>query len=264
MVKKILISQPQPTTAKSPYTDMASEYGVDIEFRSLIAVERLTPKELRAQKVDILSHTAVVFNSKQAIDHFFSLCKEIRVKMPEDTKYFFISQQVSLYIQQFIHYRKRKIFFTKSGEKAELLDLLTKHKKETFLIPQSDVHNKAFSQMLTDRGVTHTDCVMYRTVSAKLDKSRPFDYDMVVFFTPSGAKSLVENYPDFEQGDTVFACFGEGTAAKLEELGFRVDIKAVQGKGQSMVSAISEYLKQHNSSQTAETKKTPHAETVMA
>lgn len=246
MVKKILVSQPKPaSSARSPYLDIADKYNIDVHFRSLIAVERLAPKDIRAQKVDILSHTAVVFNSKQAIDHFFSLCKEMRIKLPDDMKYFFISQQVSLYVQQYVQYRKRKIFFTKTGMLSDLVDLLVKHKKENFLIPQSDVHRKDLSTLLDSKGIRHTDCVMYRTVSAELDKDQPFDYDMIVFFTPSGAKSLIKNYPDYKQGDTVFACFGEATAAKLEELGFRVDIKALQGKGQSMANSICDYLNAH-------------------
>lgn len=242
MVKKILVSQPKPaSTTKSPFQDLEQKYDVQVDFRSLIAVERLTPKEIRAQKVDILSHTAIVFNSKQAIDHFFNLCKDMRITMPEDMKYFFISQQVSLYVQQYTQYRKRKIFFGKTGLMSDLIDVMVKHKKEKFFIPQSDVHRKDLSLLLDSKGIDHTDCVMYRTVSAKLDKSQPFDYDMVVLFTPSGAKSLLDNYPDYKQGDTVFASFGESTTKKLEELGFRVDIKVVQG--QSMANAIEDYLK---------------------
>lgn len=242
MVKKILVSQPKPSSTKSPYLELSKKYGVTVDFQSLISVERLTPKEIRAQKVDILSHTAIVFNSKQAIDHFFSLCKDMRIKLPEEMKYFFISQQVSLYVQQYVQYRKRKIFFGKNGLINDLLEVMLKHKKERFFIPQSDVHNPSLAAMLDSKGIQHTGCVMYRTVSTELDKSQPFDYDMVVFFTPSGAKSLVENFPDYKQGDTVFACFGENTAAKLEELGFRVDIKAVQGKGLSMAAEIDAYL----------------------
>ena len=245
MIQKILVSQPRPTTTKSPYLDIEEKYGVSIDFRSLITVERLTPKEIRAQKVDILSHTAIVFNSKQAIDHFFTLCKDMRISLPEDMKYFFVSQQVSLYVQQYVQYRKRKIFYGKTGLVQDLIEVMLKHKKERYFIPQSDVHRKDLSHVLDEKGVFHTDCVMYRTVSAQLDKSQPFDYDMIVLFTPSGAKSLVDNYPDFKQGDTVIACFGENTAAKLEELGFRVDIKAVQGQGQSMAGAISKYLDEH-------------------
>ncbi len=244
MVKKILVSQPKPSlSTKSPFQDLEQKYGVQVDFRSLIAVERLSPKEIRAQKVDILSHTAVVFNSKHAINHFFNLCKDMRITLPEDMKYFFISQQVSLYVQQYIQYRKRKIFFGKSGLLSDLIEVMLKHKKEKFFIPQSDVHRKDLSALLDSKGLAHTDCVMYRTVSADLDKSLPFDYDMIVFFTPSGAKSLVDNYPGYEQGDTVFACFGDGTARKLEELGFRVDIKVAQGQGQSMASTIEDYLK---------------------
>lgn len=245
MIKKILISQPKPNSPKSPFLEMAKKYGLDVEFQSLITVERVSPKEVRAQKVDILSHTAIVFNSKLAIDFFFSLCKDMRIKMPDDMKYFFISEQVSLYVQQYVQYRKRKIFFGKTGLPQDLLDVMAKHKKERYLIPQSDVHNKEYAAMLDKKGIQHTDCVMYRTVSAKLDTSKPFDYDMVVFFTPSGAKSFSENFPDLKQGGIVFACFGEKTAAKLEELGYRVDIKALSGKGQSMVGEITAYLEQH-------------------
>ena len=244
MIKKILVSQPKPSSSKSPYMEMSKKYGVDIDFQSLIRVERLMPREIRAQKVDILSHTAIVFNSKQAIDHFFSLCKDMRIKLPDDMKYFFISQHVSLYVQQYVQYRKRKVFFGKSGLLPDLVDTMQKHKKENFLIPQSDVHNKEISALLDSKGIQHTDCVMYRTVSEEIDKSKPFDYDMIVFFTPSGAKSLLDNFPDYKQGDTVFACFGENTAAKLEEEGFRVDIKAVPGQGLSMAAEIDHYLAQ--------------------
>ena len=245
MIQKILVSQPKPTVAKSPYFDLEKKYGVEIDFRSLITVERLSTKEFRAQKVNILDHTAIVFNSKQSIDHFFSMCNDLRIKMPDDMKYFFVSEKVAHYIQQYVQYRKRKVFIGKTGLWPDLIDIMVKHKKEKFLIPQSDVHNKSLSLQLDEKGLTHTDCIMYRTVSAELDKNQPFDYDMLVFFTPSGAKSLVDNYPDYKQNQVVFACFGESTANKLTELGYRVDVKAVQGQGLSMASAISQYLEEN-------------------
>ena len=243
MIKKILVSQPQPSSEKSPYFNIAQKYGVELVFRPFIKVEGVSAKDFRKEKVNILDYTAIVFTSRTAVDHFFRLAKEQRTTIPEDMKYFFISQQVSLYVQQYIQYRKRKIFFGKSGLLSDLIEVMLKHKKEKFFIPQSDVHRKDLSTLLDSKGLDHTDCVMYRTVSATLDKSQPFDYDMIVFFTPSGAKSLVDNYPGYEQGDTVFACFGDGTARKLEDLGFRVDIKVAQGQGQSMASTIEEYLK---------------------
>lgn len=242
MIKKILVSQPAPTRSDSPYFEIEKELGVEIDFASLIHVERLSAKEFRAQKVSIPEHTAIVFNSHHAVDHFFSLCKDLRVTMGDEMKYFFTSENIALYIQKYVQYRKRKIFFGKDGQWDDLIDIMQKHKKERFLIPQSDVTNSCLAEKLDKRGLQHTECTMYRTVSTKWDPAKPFDYDMIVFFTPSGVLSLVENFPDFKQGDIHFACWGEGAAKEIAARGFRLDLHAPTPEAPSMAQALKLYL----------------------
>jgi len=244
MIKKILVSQPKPTSEKSPYFDIEKKFKVKIDFRPLIHIERLTTKEFRAEKVSILDHTAVVFNSRHGIDHFFSMCKDLRIVVPEDMKYFFISEKVALYVQKYVQYRKRKIFFGKTGLWEDLIDIMAKHKKERYLVPQSDVHHMDVPVMFDKRGLIHTECVMYRTVSTILDKKEPFDYDMIIFFTPSGVKSLTENFPKFKQGDIRFGCFGCATAQAISDKGFRLDLKAPTPESPSITGALEVYLEQ--------------------
>ena len=244
MIRKILVSQPAPSSEKSPYFDIEKKFGVKIDFKPLIHVERLSAKEFRAEKVSILDYSAIVFNSHHSIDHFFAMCKDLRITMPEDMKYFFISEKVALYIQKYVQYRKRKVFFAKTGLWSELIALMAKYKKERYLLPQSDVHNSDVTGLLKEKGINHTECVMYRTVSTMLDKNEPFDYDMLIFFTPSGVKSLKENFPNFVQGDVKFACFGEAAANAIEENGFRLDLKAPTAEAKSMTGALELYLEQ--------------------
>ena len=246
MIKKILVSQPAPSSEKSPYFDIAKKFNVQIDFRPLIHVERLSAKEFRAEKVSILDHTAIVFNSHHAIDHFFSMCKDLRLTMPDDMKYFFISEKVALYVQKYIQYRKRKVFFGKTGQWDDLINVMAKYKKEKFLIPQSDVHQNDLDSRLDAKGLNHTECVMYRTVSTILDKEQPFDYDMVIFFTPSGVKSLTENFPGYQQGDVKFGCFGEAAAKAINDKGYRLDLKAPLPEAPSMTGALELFLEENN------------------
>ena len=164
-VKKVLISQPQPTTGKSPYFDLAEKYGVEFVFKPFIRVEPLSAKEFRQQHVNILDHTAVVFTSRHAVDHFFQLCAEMRVNIPEDMKYFCITETVSLYIQKYVQYRKRKVFFGATGKVDDLIPSMVKHKTEKYLVPMSDVHNDSLSNLLDSKKLNHKECVMYKTVS---------------------------------------------------------------------------------------------------
>ena len=192
MVKKILISQPKPTSEKSPYYDIERRHDVELVFRPFIKVESITPKEFRQQRISILDHTAIVFSSRHAIDHFFQLCKEMRVAIPEDMKYFCITETVALYIQKYVQYRKRKVFFGSTGKLNDIIPLMVKHKNEKYFIPMSDVHNTEFSDLLDSKKLTHTEGVMYRTVSNEFGKDEPFDYDMLIFFSPSGIQSLLK------------------------------------------------------------------------
>ena len=165
MVKKILVSQPKPTSEKSPYYDIAREYGVELVFRPFIKVERLTAREFRQQKVNISAYTAIVFTSRHAIDNFFQLAKDLRVNIPEDMKYFCVTETIALYIQKYVQYRKRKVFYGTTGKIADLVPQMVKHKTEKYLVPMSDVHNNSVTELLDSKKLTHKECVMYRTVS---------------------------------------------------------------------------------------------------
>ena len=196
-IKKVLVSQPKPASEKSPYYDIAEKYGVKIDFRPFIKVESVSAKEVRQQKVSILDHTAVIFTSRHAIDHFFHLCTELRVTIPETMKYFCVTEQVALYIQKYVQYRKRKIFFGATGKIEDLIPSIVKHKTEKYLVPMSDVHNDDIKNLLDKHNIQHTEVVMYRTVSNDFGKDEEFDYDMLVFFSPAGVSSLKKNFPDF-------------------------------------------------------------------
>lgn len=242
MVKKILISQPKPSSEKSPYYDIANKHNVELVFRPFIKVESLTPKEFRAQHINILDHTAIVFTSRHSIDHFFQLCQEMRITIPEEMKYFCITETVALYIQKYIQYRKRKVFFGNTGKINDVLPHILKHKTENYFIPQSDVHNSEFSDLLDSKGIKHTSGTMFRTVSNDFGQDEPFDYDMLVFFSPSGIQSLLKNFPDFQQGDIAIATFGPSTAKAVTDAGLRLDLQAPSPQYPSITAALDDFL----------------------
>lgn len=244
-VKKVLVSQPKPTSEKSPYYDMAEKYGVNIEFRPFIKVEGLTSKEFRQQKISIPEFTAIIFTARTAIDHFFRLCEELRVSIPDTMKYFCVTESVALYLQKYIVYRKRKIFFGNSGKLDDLLPSLIKHSGEKFLLPVSDVHKEQTS-LLEKNNINYTKAVMYRTVSNDFGPDEKFDYDMLVFFSPSGINSLLKNFPEFEQNDIKIGCFGPTTAKAVREAGLRLDIEAPRPEAPSMTAALELFFKEQN------------------
>ena len=248
MIKKILVSQPKPSSERSPYFDIAEKYGVELVFRPFIKVEGMTAKEFREQKVNILDHTAIVFTSRHAIDHFFTLAKELRVTIPEDMKYFCVTETISLYIQKYVQYRKRKVFFGTTGKIDDLIPTMVKHKQEKYLVPMSDVHNDNVAKMLDAKKLHHRECVMYRTVSNDFtpEEIKTFDYDMLVFFSPSGIESLTKNFPDFKQGDIAIATFGPATAKAVKDAGLRLDLEAPSEKYPSMTGALQDYLQKQN------------------
>lgn len=241
-MKRILISQPRPTSEKSPYFEIERKFGVEFVFHPFIKVECLSPREFRAQKVQILDHTAVVFNSRHAIDHFFNLCRELRVTIPEDMKYFGLSEAIVLYIQKYVQYRKRKVFFAENGKWSELVQLMAKHKTEKYLIPQSDVHSDETHKLMEAKKLVHTECVMYRTVSNEFPVGEPFDFDMIVLFTPAGVESLLKNIPDFKERNIKLACFGKATAKAVQEAGLSLDLEAPSEKAPSMTGCLELYL----------------------
>ncbi len=244
MIKKILVSQPKPTSEKSPYFDIAREYGVELVFRPFIRVEGLTAKEFRQQKISLLGYTAVVFTSRHAIDNFFTLAKEMRVTIPETMKYFCVTETIALYIQKYVQYRKRKVFFGTTGKIDDLIPTMVKHKNEKYLLPMSDVHNDSIAQMLNAKKLNHQECVMYRTVSNDFtpEEVQNFDYDMLIFFSPAGIESLTKNFPDFKQGEIAIATFGPATAKAVKDAGLRLDLEAPSEKYPSMTGALQHFL----------------------
>ncbi|MBR7126412.1 MAG: uroporphyrinogen-III synthase [Prevotella sp.] len=247
MVKKILISQPKPTSEKSPYYDIEKQFGVSFVFRPFFKVEGLSAKEFRQQKISILDHTAIVFTSRNAIDHFFRLAKELRLTIPDTMKYFCITETVALYIQKYVQYRKRKVFFGETGKIESLVPTMVKHKGEKYLVPLSSVHNDSIATMLDAKKLQHTECVMYRTVSNDFteEEKAAFDYDMLIFSSPTGMKALKKNFPGFEQGDIRIGAFGPATAKEVVAEGFRLDLEAPSKEYPSMTSALQAYLKKN-------------------
>lgn len=245
MVKKILISQPKPSSEKSPYFDIEKEYDVEFIFRPFFKVEGLTAKEFRMQKISVLDHTAVVFTSRHAIDNYFRLAKEMRLNIPETMKYFCVTETIALYIQKYVQYRKRKIFFGTTGKIDDLVPTMVKHKSEKYLVPLSSVHNDSIKELLDSKKLQHTECVMYRTVSNDFTKEEidNFNYDMLIFSSPTGVNAFKKNFPNFEQGDVKIGAFGPATAKEVKNVGFRLDIEAPSKEYPSMTSALKAFLK---------------------
>ncbi|MBP7984921.1 MAG: uroporphyrinogen-III synthase [Bacteroidaceae bacterium] len=242
MIKKILVSQPKPTSEKSPYFEIASNYGVELVFRPFIKVEGISAKEFRQQRVNILDYTAVVFTSRHAIDHFFNLAKELRVNIPEDMKYFCVTETIALYIQKYVLFRKRKVFFGTTGKIADLLPTMVKHKSEKYFIPMSDVHSDEIQVLMDSKKLQYKEAVMYRTVSNDFTPEETFDYDMLVFFSPSGVNSLMKNFPQFDQDNVAIATFGPTTAKAVKDAGLRLDLEAPTQEYPSMTGALKHYL----------------------
>ena len=246
MIKKILISQPKPTSEKSPYYDIANQFGVELDFRPFFKIEGISSREFREQKISLLAHTAVVFTSRHAIDNYFKLAKELRVTIPEDMKYFCLIETVALYIQKYVQYRKRKIFFGATGKIEDLIPSIVKHKTEKYLVPMSDVHNDDVKNLLDKNNIQHTEAVMYRTVSNDFTPDEEFDYDMLVFFSPAGVTSLKKNFPDFNQKEIKIGTFGSTTAQAVRDAGLRLDLEAPTVQAPSMTAALDMFIKENN------------------
>jgi uroporphyrinogen-III synthase len=242
-VKKVLVSQPEPSNGKSPYYEVATKYGVEIVFRPFIKIDPVNAKDFRAQRVSVLDHSAVIFTAKTGIDHFFRLCEELRLQIPESMKYFCVTESIAVYLQKYIIYRKRKIFFPQSGRLEDLMIPINKHNKETFLMPVSDVHKEDLIQLLDEKKIKYDKAIMYRTVSNDFREDEVFDYDVLLFFSPSGIASLMKNFPHFVQDKIVIGTFGPTTAKAVRDAGLRLDIEAPNLEAPSMVAALENYLK---------------------
>ncbi|MEJ7739425.1 MAG: uroporphyrinogen-III synthase [Chitinophagaceae bacterium] len=243
--KKILITQPKPETEKSPYFDLAKRYNIELEFYPFIRLEGVQAKEFRKQKVDICHYTAVIFTSRNAIDHFFRTCEELKVHISQDTKYFCMTEAVALYLQKFILYRKRKVFYGADGTNKSMFDVITKHKEnEKFLYPCSEnQQDNEIVNWLKSNQCEFATPFMYRTISNDVKEViNQNAFDVICFFTPSGVKSLLDNCPLFEQNGTKLGAFGNNTSKAIEDAGLTLDIKAPQPKAPSMVAALEMYL----------------------
>jgi uroporphyrinogen-III synthase len=241
-VKSILVTQEAPTDANSPYLKLAEKFNLKIDFRPFIQVEAVPVKEFRKQKVEIPQHSAVIFTSRHSVDHFFSICQELKLEMPPEMKYFCISDQTSNYLQKYIVIRKRKIF---SGLKdtKDLLEIIKKHKNEKFLFPCSDIRKNDIPDFLRENGFNFTEAIMYHTVAADLSDLKNVYYDILAFFSPSGINSLFVNFPDFKQNNTRIAAFGPTTARAVKDANLFLDIEAPLPNAPSMTGAIELYIK---------------------
>jgi uroporphyrinogen-III synthase len=244
-IKRILVSQPEPTSAKSPYFEFAERNNVKVDFRSFIQVEGVSAKEFRQTRVNILDHTAVIFTSRTAIDHFFRICNDMRITVPESMKYFCISEATAFYLQKYIVYRKRKIFYG-DGQFSELVDIMKKHANEKYLVPLSHVHKPEIPQLLDAKGFKYTKAILYRTISSDLSDIKEVNYDILVFYSPSGIASLMKNFPEFQQNDIKIASFGPTTAQAVKEAGLRLDIEAPNPEAPSMTMALELFIKNQN------------------
>ena len=254
-VKKILVSQPKPETGKSPYYDIAEKHNAELVFRPFIKVEGLTAKEFRPQKINLADFTAVIFTSRTAVDNFFRLCEESRVSVPDTMRYFCVTEALALYLQKYIVYRKRKISFGKTGKinDPQLMAAMIKNNKERFLLPVSDVA-KDDLQFLADAKIQVTPAVMFRTVSNDFTPDEPFDYDVLLFFSPAGIHSLKKNFPDFDQAvnGVHIGTFGATTAKAAEDAGLTLDFAAPTKEMPSMTAALDHFLTTIAATETTE------------
>lgn len=242
MVKNILISQPKPSDpVKNPYNDLAEKYSLKIDFHKFIKVEGVPAREFRKDRVNILNHSAVIFTSRNAVDHFFRICKEMRVEVPDTMKYFSISESTSYYLQKYVQFRKRKVFHGHQNFK-DLLEIIKKHKDEKYLLPCSDIHKQSLPRLLEENKIKFTKAVIYRTLASDLSHVKINQYDMIVFFSPSGVKSLIKNFPDYNQGDTKIGVFGPATAKAVKEAGLQLDLNAPTKTAPSMTMALNQFI----------------------
>lgn len=244
-VKSILVTLPKPENDKSPYFTLAEKYNLKLDFRGFIHVEGVPAKDVKKDKVNFGNFTAIIFTSKNAVDHFFRVCEEMRFEVSSEMKYFCITEAIALYLQKYIQYRKRKIFFGKQTAK-DLEDVLKKHSSEKFLFPCSDVANEETQKWLQDNGYDSTPVVLFRTVITDITDLKDVFYDIIVFFSPSSVQSLFENFPDFVQNNTRIAAFGATTQQALLEHGLVLDIPAPTPEAPSMTMAVEQYIKTVN------------------
>lgn len=244
-VKTILVSQPKPETEKSPYFDLSDNCKVKVDFRQFIHVEGIESKEFRQQKIVLQEFDAVIFTSRNAVDHFFRMAEEVRYNVPDDLKYFCVSESTAYYLQKYVVYRKRKIFHGRQTM-TDLIPLMKKHKVEQFLLPCADILKQDIPDTLDKHDIPYQKATLYRTVCSDLSDLENVNYDVLVFFSPAGIASLYENFPNFKQNDTRIAVFGATTAKAAEKAGLTINIAAPKPEAPSMTMALEQYIKKQN------------------
>jgi len=245
-IKNVLISQPKPADVeKSPYFLLAKKHKVNIDFHKFITIADVSAVEFRKDKVNLLEHTAVIFTSRNAIDHYFRMAKDMRQEIPDTMKYFCGSEAIAYYLQKYVTYRKRKIFYGRGNFQA-LLDIILKHKSDKYLMPCSDIYKQDLPALLEENNIKFSKAVIYKTLASDLSKVDIDGYDMLIFFSPTGVTSLFKNFPDYKQNDTIIACFGPTTALAVQEAGLRLDVKAPTKTAPSMTMAIEEFFQKNS------------------
>ena len=241
-IKNILVSQPEPADMdKSPYGELCRKFNVNIDFHKFITIEGISAQEFRKAKGTFNEHTAVILTSRHAVDHFFRMAKEMRYEIPDSLKYFCISESTAYYLQKYVQYRKRKIFYGKQNF-ADLMSVINKHCEEKFLVPSSDIHKQTMFTLLDENKINYTNAVIYRTVASNLSHVEISNYDLFIFFSPAGIKSLQNNFPEFKQDSKLIGAFGPTTAKAIKEAGFKLNIPAPTQSAPSMTMAIDEFL----------------------
>ncbi|CAI8365571.1 MAG: Uncharacterised protein [Owenweeksia sp. TMED14] len=244
-VKNILVSQPEPQVANSPYSVIADKHKVKIDFQPFIEVIGIEGKEFRKDKITLTNFKSFIFTSRVAIDHFFRMCEEMRVPINPEWKYFCPSEAVAFYLQKFVPYRKRKIY-PGTGSLAGLMPILKKQKAEHFMLPTSDILNPDIPALLEKSNIQWTRAIMYQTVISDLSHLSAVKYDILVFFSPEGIRSLLKNFPGFKQENTFIAGFGSTTKAAIEENNLRLDIPVPTSKFSSMTQALDSFIEISN------------------
>ncbi len=244
-INRLLITQPRPETDKSPYFELARKYNIALEFHPFIRVEGISGKEFRKQRIDITDYSAIIFTSRNAVDHFFRICEELKVKVSQEMKYFCVTEAVALYLQKFILYRKRKVFYSADGSTEGLLEVIGKHKNnERFILPTADNGKNDIRDFMVACNADFAEATLYRTVSNDITPVMKDAYDMIVFFSPFSVQTLFDHDPKFKQNGTLIGAFGPTTSKAIEDLGLRLDVKAPAPNAPSMVSALEMYLQE--------------------
>jgi len=241
-VKNILVSQPKPADLdKSPYGELSKKYNLNIEFHKFIKIEGVEAKDFRKERINILKYTAIIFTSRNAVDHFFRVSKDMRIEIPDTMKYFCISESTAFYLQKYVQYRKRKIFHGRQSF-DQLMEIIKKHKDEKYLLPCSENHKQNITKQLEIEGVDFTKAILYKTLASDLSKVTIDSYDMLIFFSPAGVKSLFKNFPKFKQNSTLIAAFGPTTGKAVQDAGLKLDIQAPTKTAPSMTMAIDQHI----------------------